>query len=267
MSPTFALKGYLVIPGRFPTLTLAPVSSQNRVDLPTLDLPMRTISLDIIIIGKGKIEKDAYAKNTAEMIEKRELTKSDRDPKNVALQLLSATSLLDAEVFRDLDSPRYTTVDYYRMACHMIFACQRCGHCCTKGDPIRLRPEDVAAIAKSLKIPLNKALKKYTIQYPEKAGVLNFKHILPCKFYDLSEKGCKIYAIRPWSCRIFPFLGIYGSEDKIKINESCPGSVETMKILKEAIDAVRAEARMSDAGDPARVRSAKMFLRAALDSI
>jgi hypothetical protein len=32
------------------------------VDLPTLDLPMRTISLDIIIIGKGKIEKDAYAK-------------------------------------------------------------------------------------------------------------------------------------------------------------------------------------------------------------
>jgi hypothetical protein len=32
------------------------------VDLPTLDLPMRTISLDMIIIRKGKIEKDAYAK-------------------------------------------------------------------------------------------------------------------------------------------------------------------------------------------------------------
>jgi Fe-S-cluster containining protein len=229
-----------------------------------LDLPMRTISLDIIIIGKGKIEKDAYAKIPAEMIE---LTKSEKDPKNVALQLLSATSLSDWEVFRELDAPRYTTVDYYRMACHMVFACQRCGNCCTTGDPIRLRPEDVAAIAKSLKIPLNKALKKYTIPDPEKAGVMDFKHILPCKFYDLSEKGCKIYAIRPWSCRIFPFLGIYGSEDKIKINESCPGSVETMKILKEAIDAVRAEAKMSDAGDPARVRSAKAFLRVALDSI
>jgi hypothetical protein len=61
MSPTFALKGHLVIPGRVPTLTLVPVSSQKRVDLPTLDLPIRTISLDIIIIGKGKIEKDAYA--------------------------------------------------------------------------------------------------------------------------------------------------------------------------------------------------------------
>ena len=195
------------------------------------------------------------------------MTKLERDPKNVALQLLSATSLPDGQVFRDLDAPRYTTVDYYRMACHMIFECQRCGNCCTTGDPIRLRPEDAAAIAKSLKIPLNKALKKYTIQDPEKAGVLDFKHILPCKFYDLSAKGCKIYAARPWSCRIFPFLGIYGSEDRIMVNESCPGSVETMKILKEAIEAVRADPKMSYTADPAEVRSAKVFLREALNSI
>jgi hypothetical protein len=32
------------------------------VDFPTLDLPIRTISLDMIITKKGKIEKDAYAK-------------------------------------------------------------------------------------------------------------------------------------------------------------------------------------------------------------
>jgi Fe-S-cluster containining protein len=184
------------------------------------------------------------------MTEKIEL---DRDPKNVALQLLSAISLPDGQVFRDLDAPRYTTVDYFRMACHMIFACHRCGHCCTTGDPIRLKPEDLAAIARSLKIPLNKALKKYTIQDQEKSGVLNFKHILPCKFYDLSEKGCKIYDIRPWSCRIFPFLGIYGSEDRVVVNELCPGSVETMKI--------------SDANDPEKVKSAKVFLREALNLI
>ncbi|MCX6673540.1 MAG: YkgJ family cysteine cluster protein [Methanothrix sp.] len=195
------------------------------------------------------------------------MTKLERDPKNVALQLLSATSLPDWEVFREMDAPRYTTVDYYRMACHMIFACHRCGNCCTTGDPIRLRPEDAAAIAKSLKIPLNKALKKYTIQDPKKAGVLDFKHILPCKFYDLSAKGCKIYAARPWSCRIFPFLGIYGSEDKIKVNESCPGSVETMKILKEAIEVVRADAKMANATDLAEARNAKEFLREALNSI
>jgi len=191
----------------------------------------------------------------------------DRDPKNVALQLLIATSLPDGQVFRELDAPRYTTVDYYRMACHMIFICQRCGHCCTTGDPIRLKPEDIAAIAKSLKIPLNKALKKYTVPDPEKPGVLNFKHILPCKFYDLSAKGCKIYSVRPWSCRIFPFLGIYGSEDRVVVNELCLGSVETMKILKDAIESVKEDALMSDANYPEKVRSAKVFLREALNSI
>jgi len=198
------------------------------------------------------------------MTEKIEL---DRDPKNVALQLLSAISLPDGQVFRDLDAPRYTTVDYFRMACHMIFACHRCGNCCTTGDPIRLKPEDLAAIARSLKIPINKALKKYTIPDPEKSGVLNFKHILPCKFYDLSTKGCKIYNIRPWSCRIFPFLGIYGSEDRVVVNELCPGSVETMKILKEAIEMVKEDAKISDADDPEKVKSAKVFLREALNLI
>jgi Fe-S-cluster containining protein len=210
---------------------------------------------------KGKIEKDVYATM------RKGMPKLERDPRKIALQLLSATSMPDGQVFRELDAPRYTIVDYYRMACHMIFECQRCGNCCTTGDPIRLRPEDAAAIAKSLKIPLNKALKKYTIQDPEKEGVLDFKHILPCKFYDLSARSCKIYAVRPWSCRIFPFLGIYGSEDRVLVKESCPGSVETMKILKEAIETIRADAKMPHAADTAEVRSAKAFLREALNSI
>ena len=195
------------------------------------------------------------------------MNESDRDPKNVAWQLLCATSLSDREVFRDLNAPRYTTVDYYRMACHMIFECHRCGHCCTTGDPIRLRPEDLAAIAKSLKIPLQKALKKYAIADPEKAGVLDFKHILPCKFYDSSAKGCKIYDARPWSCRIFPFLGIYGSEDRVVLNELCPGSVQTMNVLKKAIEEVRADQKILNDADPAEVRRAKAFLREALNSI
>ncbi len=196
-----------------------------------------------------------------------EMIRPNRDPKYVAFQLLIATSMPDGQIFRELDAPCYTTVDYYRMACHMIFACQRCGNCCTTGDPIRLRPEDVALLARGLKIPLNKAIKKYTIKDPQKAGVLNFKHILPCKFYDPSAKGCKIYEVRPWSCRIFPFLGIYGSEDRVVVNELCPASVQTMKILKEAIEAARADVNVSDVANPAIVRSAKLFLRDALNLI
>jgi len=51
------------------------------------------------------------------------------------------------------------------------------------------------------------------------------------------------------------------------VNESCPGSVETMKILKEAIEEVKEDAKMLNADYPEKVRSAKVFLREALNSI
>lgn len=194
------------------------------------------------------------------------MTQSNKDPKYIASQLLLATSLPDGQIFRELAAPTYTDVDYYRMACHLIFECKRCGNCCTTGDPIRLRPEDAALLARGLKIPLNKALKKFTIADPQRDGVLNFKHILPCKFYDQSARGCKIYQFRPWSCRIFPFLGIYGSEDRVMVNELCPGSVQTMEILKDAIEAIMADDNIRNV-DPAEVKCAKLFLRTALDSV
>jgi hypothetical protein len=40
-----------------------------------------------------------------------------------------------------------------------------------------------------------------------------------------------------------------------------------MKILKEAMEAVRADPKMSYTADPAEVKSAKVFLREALNSI
>jgi uncharacterized protein len=199
------------------------------------------------------------------------MMESEKDPKKIALLLLKATTLTDEQVFRELDAPKYTSVDYVRMACHILLKCHRCGTCCTTGDPIRLLPEDAALLAKHLKIPLDKALTKYTIPDPDRPGVLDFKHILPCKFHDRGAKGCKIYELRPWSCRIFPFLGIYGSENQIKVNESCPGSVETMKILTEAVEEARKgqldSALDSAAINPDEVREAKKRLRSALDLI
>jgi len=188
------------------------------------------------------------------------------DTKEVAVKLLKAISLPDRDVFHDLSTPRYTTIDYYRMACHILFECQRCATCCTTGDPIRLRQEDAVRLARHLKIPLNKAIKKYTVPDPVKPGALDFKHILPCKFYSASARGCKIYSARPWSCRIFPFLGVYGSEDQVKVHESCPGSVETMKILTAALEEARHDPALSASG-PDEVRQAKEWLKRALSEV
>jgi Fe-S-cluster containining protein len=188
-------------------------------------------------------------------------------PKEIAIALLKATALPDEQVFPEIAAPKYTTIDYYRMACHLLFECQRCGTCCNTGDPIRLRPDDAALLAKHFKIPLSKAIKKYTIPDPDRPAALNFKHIRPCKFYDPEAKGCKIYAARPWSCRIFPFLGIYGSEDRVKVNESCPGSVQTMKVLTAALEEVRLDPIYSYVPDTQDIKRAKQLFRATLDSV
>jgi len=195
------------------------------------------------------------------------MSELEKDPKTIAVMLLKATALPDERIFTELAAAKYTTIDYYRMACHLLFKCWRCGNCCTTGDPIRLRPEDAALLARQLKIPLNKALKKYTIPDPDKPGVLDFKHIKPCKFYDPAAKGCKLYLVRPWSCRIFPFLGIYGSEDRVKVNESCPGSVETMNTLTAALEEVRADQVLYHAYSLEEIRSAKELFRSALEKV
>jgi Fe-S-cluster containining protein len=189
------------------------------------------------------------------------------DAKGIAILLIKAIALPDEHVFPGPDVPKYTTVDYYRMACHMLFSCQRCGACCTTGDPIRLRPEDAAALAKHLKIPLQKAIKKYTLPDPDKPGALDFKHILPCKFYDPAAAGCKIYAARPWSCRIFPFLGIYGSEEKVVVNKACPGAVETMKALTASLEAARSDPALAASFNLHEVVEAKEKLKRVLENI
>jgi len=154
-----------------------------------------------------------------------------------------ATALLEALASPEEAAsgpPGYTEVDYYRMACHLLFQCQRCGTCCRTGDPIRLRRQDLVAIARALKIPLSRAAKKYVLPDPERPEALRFRHVRPCKFYDEGARGCKIYTARPWSCRIFPFLGVYGSVDKVLVHSSCPGALQAMRDLEEAMEEARA---------------------------
>jgi Fe-S-cluster containining protein len=183
-------------------------------------------------------------------------------PREIALQLLQATALPDQEVFAR--GPWYTVIDYYRMACQLLFKCKRCGTCCTTADPIRLRNEDVALLARHFKLPVNKAIKKYLIIDPDEPGIFKFKKISPCRFYDPALHGCKIYTARPWSCRIFPFLGIYGCEDRVLVHESCPGSVEAVRELTAALEAVRSDPVLSASSDQERARGAKELLRQVL---
>lgn len=191
------------------------------------------------------------------------------DPRELAIKLLKATSSTDEEAFsgRPTGMPGLTLVDYQRIACRILFSCERCGTCCTTGDPIRLRREDAAAIARHIKLPLNKAIKKYTIPDPKNTGELAFKKTLPCRFYDPCAIGCKIYCVRPWSCRIFPFLGIYGSEGQVKVHQSCPGSVKAIATLEAAIDEVKPALESMRPFHPDEVKAAKVWFNERLNEL
>ncbi len=190
-------------------------------------------------------------------------------PRDLAIALLQATSLSDEEAFTDtpMQMPGLTVVDYHRIACRIIFECERCGTCCTTGDPIRLKREDASNLARHLKIPQSKFIKKYTIPDPKGADALAFKKTVPCKFFDSQEKACKVYAARPWSCRIFPFLGIYGSEGAVKVHESCPGSVKAMKALEEALEEIRSSPEFCQSKDLDEIRRAKAWFSSCLDQL
>jgi hypothetical protein len=188
-------------------------------------------------------------------------------PREVAVMLLQATSLPDEGVFLDQTVPMNTVVDYYRIACNVLFVCERCGTCCNTGDPIRLSQDDIVRISRHLKIPLGKAVKKFTVPDPNRSGVLDFKKILPCKFYDPVRGVCKIYDARPWSCRIFPFIGIYGSEDHVKVHKSCHGSVKAVKMLTEAVEELRSDPAFSPSFDKEMVKRAKQWFKDVLDTV
>lgn len=191
-------------------------------------------------------------------------------PLEIAGRLLQATALSGDIRLADPTLPGFTSVDYHRIACHLLFRCHRCGTCCTTGDPIKLRQEDLVQIARHLKIPVNRASRKLTVSLSgseQNKPVLGFKKVRPCKFFDPVARGCKIYSVRPWSCRIFPFLGIYGSEDQVLVHKSCPGSVEAMEVLTAALEEVRSSPEHVPTEDPQVVMAARRWFNEQLGSL
>ncbi|HQJ28113.1 MAG TPA: YkgJ family cysteine cluster protein [Methanotrichaceae archaeon] len=178
--------------------------------------------------------------------------------RQVAQMLKTATSLWGDVRAEELSVPAISQADYYRLACHLLFECQRCGTCCRTGDPIRLLPEDAQALSRHLKLPLSRASKKY-LSRDEKS--LIFKKVRPCRFFDPSVSGCRIYPARPHSCRIFPFLGVYGGDERVTLHASCPGSVEAVRSLRDAMEGLNEET------DPEKVRAARRWFDQVLASL
>ena len=127
--------------------------------------------------------------------------------------------------------------DYLRISVQLDFQCQRCGICCQVADPIDIYPKDIRRLASHFNISVEEVIEEYTIPHPSEPDLLAFKSSAPCRFFDETKKGCKIYPARPMVCRCSPFLspGQIGLQG-IEIYEDCPAMQESYKRIERDLD-------------------------------
>lgn len=79
-----------------------------------------------------------------------------------------------------------------------IFECKRCGRCCyTPGAGLVLEEGDIQRISEYL--GSKKRLRSLCRKGEDGTWILK----QPCPFYDII-KGCRIYGVRPLTCRLYP---------------------------------------------------------------
>ncbi|MCX5883200.1 MAG: YkgJ family cysteine cluster protein [Deltaproteobacteria bacterium] len=82
------------------------------------------------------------------------------------------------------------------------FECRRCGACCT-GDPgiIRISGQEIKVLAEFLKMPVPDLTRIHLRPIATGFSIAE-EADGTCRFYD---QGCRIYPVRPFQCRIYPF--------------------------------------------------------------
>jgi Fe-S-cluster containining protein len=135
------------------------------------------------------------------------------------------------------------------------FECNRCGTCCTdKKTIVNLTKTDIVRLKNGLKLDIDELLEItsfYVLNESQCSEIIDQMVIPPiitergktfvalrkkedgsCIFYNLEEKKCRIYSIRPCLCRTFPFSFRMLETKEIDIlitkkgKEYCPGLSE-----------------------------------------
>ncbi len=123
-------------------------------------------------------------------------------------------------------------IDRFRIYAQENFKCWKCGACCINSDPITIYEEDIKDLAKFLKIPRSRIIKRYITKHDAEDGY-KLKRVCPCGFLDTRTMECKVYPARPIACRTYPFLSTTGMLNGTVGYEDCPGSVEFVKAFNE----------------------------------
>ena len=121
-------------------------------------------------------------------------------------------SMSEIEQFKEKvlrEYPRLTKASHFKFACHPGVPCFNA--CCADVN-IFLTPYDIIRLKQALGVTSTEFLSKYTISpfdkklhYPIILLAMNDDEKRTCPF--VGDKGCTVYADRPWACRMYP-LGL-----------------------------------------------------------
>ncbi len=118
------------------------------------------------------------------------------------------------------------------------FECNKCGDCCG-GEPgvVWVKEEEIIAISDYLKMQVDEFGKKFVKKVAKRYSLLELRNG-DCVMF---ENGCKIYSVRPYQCKSFPFwLQNLETEDEWgALKEECPGidkgTLYSHKDIKEIV--------------------------------
>ncbi|GAB4319676.1 MAG: hypothetical protein Kow0069_23340 [Promethearchaeota archaeon] len=127
------------------------------------------------------------------------------------------------------------------------FACQMCGFCCsTKDGHIFVFPEEIPPIVKYLGLKPSEFFENY-VGVVRDRYVGHWMHVAVilqekdgrCTFFG-KDKKCKIYPVRPFQCRGFPFWRMYveDCDGWDEVSSLCPGIGKGNKVSKRKIVAL-----------------------------
>lgn len=105
-----------------------------------------------------------------------------------------------------------------------LFKCRRCGRCCyTPGAGLVLERGDIKRISEFL--GSKKRLRSMCRKGEDGTWILK----QPCPFYDSSE-GCRIYEVRPLTCRLYPLHPpLKDMPFNLAVDSFCPAARDVAK--------------------------------------
>jgi hypothetical protein len=130
-------------------------------------------------------------------------------------------------------------------AAGLAFECTGCGRCCAGPNEgyVWVTDEEIAAIAGFLAVSIEEVRRQFSRRVDGRFSLIERPENHDCVFLapataEGASRGCRIYSVRPFQCRNWPFWprNLGSPDDWSRAAARCPGVNRGAKFSPEQID-------------------------------